>query len=197
MAGCTSLCVIDAKAGLLYDAWELDRPSLSSLADFFCTHRRQLLPIRLKVCQHAGSALYPVSDSHLQDGRRIEQHVYSGSKLNHADPLATGQSITDLFIKNNAPSKQPRNLLEHYPLAFTPDRNNILLILLRAIGAHGVHKFSALISNIANYSRNRGAVHVYIKHIQENADPHLLRAPGEYGRDISHLPVCGRNDGAT
>src|SRR5437660_10255337 len=130
MAGCTSLCVIDAKAGLLYDAWELDRPSRFSLADFFCTHRRQFLPFRLKVGQHAGSALYPVSDSHLQAGPRIEQHVYSGSEFNHADPLATGQSINGLFMKNNAPSEQRRNLLEDYPLAFTPGRHNPLLILL-------------------------------------------------------------------
>src|SRR2546427_751112 len=70
--------------------------------------------------------------------------------------------------------------------------DDILLILLSAIHAHRVEEFPSLVNNFPNDALHWGAVHVYIDHAQEDADPSPA-APVPGGRDIGDLTVRWRH----
>ena len=96
--------------------------------------------------------------------------------------------VANLLIKDNPTRQQTGNLLENDSLTFAFNSHYILLVLLGRSGIHSVNKLPLLVSNLAYDARNRRAVYMHVKYIQENADAQPRRAILSYrhhGSDFS------------
>src|SRR5271155_5020497 len=67
------------------------------------------------------------------------------------------EPLAYLRMKHDSSRQQSGNLLEDHCLAVALHADNILLVLLRGSLIHGVQELSALVADLADYSRDRGA----------------------------------------
>src|ERR1700694_2245400 len=146
-----------------------------------------------------GSSLDAITELHLDCGIAIEQNVHARPKLDKPNSLAAGYMVSHFEIENDTARDQACDLLEDhgtalaFNLAFNGD--DILLVLLRRIGLHGVEELAALIAHVADHASNRRAVHVHIEDAEKDADPVPRSSSGSHLRYIGHFAVSGRNNG--
>src|ERR1700676_2334752 len=87
-----------------------------------------------------GSSLDAIARLHLDRGVAIEQNIHARSKLDEPDSLAAGYMVSHFKIENDTARDQTGDLLEYYGTAFAFNGDDVLLVLLRRIGLHGVEE---------------------------------------------------------
>src|SRR5208337_137746 len=193
--GCTSPCSYGA------DAASPRADPGAGEGPLSCSFRSRISPCRcqfalgLQICQHACPATDAVTHLHLHVGVRVQQYVCARAKFDQSHPLAALQPVAYFGMEDDSSRQQSCDLLEHDRVTIAFHANNILLVFLGGCRIHGVQKFSALITHLANHAADRGTIYVNIKNTQENADAELFFAADGHWRDVCYLPVGRRNYG--
>src|SRR5258708_2984666 len=136
-----------------------------------------------------------ITDLHVHVSGSIEQYVDTRAEFDQPYALAALQAISDFRMEHDAARQQSGDLLEDYRLAvgisFALYGDDVLFILIGRGLIHGVEVLPALVADLANHARDGRAVHVDIKHVQENTDPSLPLTADCNGRDIGDFAIAG------
>src|ERR1700688_999907 len=117
------------------------------------------------------SALDPLPHLYANHGITIEQDIHARTELDEAYALAASHMVSYFEIENYAAGDKTGDLFKDYGASVALDGDDVLLILFRGVGAHGVQKFSLLIMHVADYAGNGRTIYVHIEDVEKNADP--------------------------
>ena len=150
--------------------------------------------------QHTGASLNPVSHLDPQNRARRNDNIDSGAELDQSHALPTLDRLPFIAAKDDAPRKEPGNLLEGDFIprvrALAAHGDCVLLVALGRGGVHGIEELAFLIAHAAQDAADGGAVHMDIKNTEEDADPLPRTFGGRDGSGFGNQAVAGRNNQA-